>query len=201
MNKFHIDIKFIWIPSENSQMKQIVLVILTLALSFNGTSQKRLDISFPTKAAITIIQTKLNIPFGTIAKLKVEIYDGDNLKMKGYQDCYMLKVNSINGKVVKDTLLLKFVDDSKTLSNNDEDLCESTLGKSTDTITNKQFYEMKKKYVGERFTIMAYEIGQFIGVPEKYFDYKRIVPGIPHVFSNRGFFFEHSLIVVSKLTM
>ena len=59
---------------------------------------------------------------------------------------------------------------------------------------------MKKKYVGKKFKVMAYEIGQFTGVPDKYFDYKPIVPGIPHIFANRGFFFEHSLVIVSNLT-
>lgn len=181
-------------------MRQTILIWLTLILSLNGISQRRLDLSFPKKSSVTSIQTKLNIPFGTIAKLEVEIYDGDSLNMKAYQSCYLLKVNSVNSKVVRDTLLLKFIDENETFANDDNELSALTYGKTIDSLTDKQFYEMKKKYVRKKFKVMAYEIGQFTGVPDKYFDYKPVVPGIPHIFANRGFFFEHSLVIVSNLT-
>jgi len=181
-------------------MRQVILVLLPLVFSLTGTSQRRLDLSHPKKSSETSIQAKLHIPFGTIAKLEVEIYDGDSVKMFAYQGCYMLKVNSVNGKIVKDTLLLKFMDEDATLANDDNALSALTYHKALDSLTDKQFYEMKKKYVGKKFKVMAYEIGQFAGVPEKYFDYKPIVPGVPHIFANRGFFFEHSLVIVSNLT-
>lgn len=183
----------------NNKMKQVILILPILAFSLTGTSQVRLDVSLPKKSSLTSIQTRLKIPFGTIAKLKVEIYDGDSLNMKGYESCYLLKVNSINGKVVRDTLLLKFIDETETFANDDNRLSALTYGKTIDSLTGKQFYEMKKKYVGKKFTVMAYETGKFTGIPEKYFDYKPVVPGIPHVFANRGFFFEHSLVIVSNL--
>ena len=75
-----------------AKMKQILLILINLSLSLAANSQKRLDLSFPKKSALTSIQTKLNIPFGTIAKLEVEIYDGDSLVRIGYMGCYMLKV-------------------------------------------------------------------------------------------------------------
>jgi hypothetical protein len=181
-------------------MRQILLMLLNLSLSFAGKSQKRLDLSFPKKSALTSIQTKLNIPFGTIAKLEVEIFDGDSLVRMGYMGCYLLKVNSVNGKVIKDSLLLKFIDESETLANDDNILSALTYSKALDSISEKQFYEMKKKHVGKKFKVMAYEIGQFEGVPDKYFDYKPIISGIPHIFSNRGFLFVHSLVIVSNLT-
>jgi hypothetical protein len=182
-------------------MRQTLLILPTL-LFFNlvGTSQKRLDLSFPKKSAVTSIQTKLNIPFGTIAKLEVEIFDGDSLIRKGYMRCYMLKVNSVNGKVIRDTLLLKFFDESETIANDDKTLSTLTYGKQIDSISEKQINEMKKKYVGKKFKVMAYEIGQFEGVPDKYFDYKPIIPGVPQFFANRGFLFVHSLVIVSNLT-
>jgi hypothetical protein len=181
-------------------MRQIILILLTFAISLNGSSQKRLDLSFPKKSAVTSIKTKLNIPFGTIAKLEVEIYDGDSVKWLAYSNCYLLKVNSVNGKIVRDTLLLKFIDETETLANEDDRLSELTYSKTIDSLTDKQLYEMKEKYVGKKFKVMAYEIGQFTGVPDKYFDYKPVVPGVPHIFSNRGFFFEHTLVIVSNLT-
>ena len=181
-------------------MRQTILILLISALSITGTSQKRLDLSFPKKSSLTSIQTKLNVPFGTMAKLEVEIYDGDSVKALAYQSCYMLKVNSVNGKVIRDTLLLKFIDEDETLANDDRALSGLTYNKTIDSLTDNQIYEMKKKYVGKKFKVMAYEIGQFTGIPDKYFEYKPIVPGIPHIFANRGFFFEHSLVIVSTFT-
>ena len=183
-----------------AKMKQILLILINLSLSLAANSQKRLDLSFPKKSALTSIQTKLNIPFGTIAKLEVEIYYGDSLVRIGYMGCYMLKVNSVNGKVIRDTLLLKFIDENETLANDDNTLSALTYSKAIDSLTEKQFHEMKKKYVGKKFKVMAYEIGQFEGVPDKYFDYKPIIPGVPQFFANRGFLFVHSLVIVSTLT-
>ena len=181
-------------------MKRIILVLLTLSFNFSGKAQKLFDISFPKKAAVTSIQTKLKIPFGTIAKLEVEVCDGDSLKWKRYTACYLLKVNFINEKPVRHPLFLNFIDDSETLANDDNALSMLTYDKPIDSLTEFQFYEMKRKYVGKKFKVMAYETGKFTGTPDKYFDYSPTIPGVPHIFQTHTFLFEHSLIVVSNLT-
>ena len=90
--------------------------------------------------------------------------------------------------------------ENETIANDDDGLSILTYSKKIDSLGDNQFYEMKKKYVGKKFTVMAYETGEFTGTPDKYFDYSPIIPGIPHIFATQRFYFEHSLIIVSNLT-
>src|SRR5689334_15363541 len=63
------------------------------------------------------ITSKLNIPFGTIAKMEVEVYDGDLLQMKAYAGTYLLKLRSVNGQRMDGNLLFTFVDETESLAN------------------------------------------------------------------------------------
>ena len=137
--------------------------------------------------------TKLNIPFGTIAKLEVIIYDGDSLQIKEYEGTYLLKLNAINDKQQNDTLLIKFVDETGEIANDNFELYKLIYKKTTNTISDKQVDKMKKKYVGRKLTLYAYETGQFIGIPKDYFKYRPIK-------ADRNFHFENYLVIVSTLT-
>ena len=141
----------------------------------------------------TTLSTKLTIPFGTIAKLEVEIYDGDSLQIKAYQGTYLLKINSVDGKQQIDTLLMTFEDETDGLANNNFRLFKLIYGRKTNSISGKQIDQMKKNYVGKKLTLMAYESGRFIGMPKDYFKYRPIVAG-------REFHFENYLVIVSGST-
>ena len=162
------------------------------SFGLNANSQKQLGFSSQDDTSITNIKTKLNIPFGTITKLNIEIYDGDSLQMKGYEGTYLLKVNSVNGKTINDTLLLTFTDETEDLANDDFGLYKLTYGKAAKSLASSQVDKMKKKYVGKKFTLMAYETGHFTGMPNEYFKYRPIR-------ADRSFHFEHYLVVVSIL--
>lgn len=138
------------------------------------------------------ISTKLNIPFGTIAKLDVEIYDGDSLLRKGYGGIYLMKINSVNDKQLIDTLLMAFEDETEELANDNFELYKLIYGKKANSISNIQIDKMKKTYVGKKLTLMAYETGRFAGMPDNYFEYRPLRAG-------SGFHFENYLIIVSKL--
>src|SRR5207247_300584 len=130
------------------------------------------------------------IPFGTIAKLDVDIYDGDSLQMKAYEGIYLLKINSINDKLQNGTVLLSFKDETGELANDSFGLYKLIYGKSANSISRKQIDENKKKYVGKKLTLMAYETGHFTGIPKDYFKYQPIR-------TDRNFHFEDYLIIVS----
>lgn len=93
-----------------------------------------------------VIKPQLGIPFGTIAKLEVQFFSGDDLRLKYYSGMTLLKVNSVNGKTIKDTVILTFTDETRSL--------ESSLG--------------------QKLTVMAYETGSFQGIPDNYFDYQPV---------------------------
>ncbi len=161
-------------------------------------SQIRLGDSLPNDSCKIELTTKLGIPFGNITKLEVEVYDGDSLLWKTYQGTYLLKINSINNKPLSDTLILRFTDETKTLSSNDFGFFQLIYKRKTGSISYEQAEKIRKKYVGKKFIFMAYETGKFIGTPDEYFDYKPTIPGVPNVFATRRFYFEHSLVLVSK---
>lgn len=93
-----------------------------------------------------VIKPQLGIPFGTIAKLEVQFFSGNDLHLKYYTGMTLLKVNSVNGKTIKDTITLTFTDETGSL----------------------------KASVGQKLTIMAYETGRFSGIPDNYFDYQPV---------------------------
>lgn len=113
-----------------------------------------------------VISPQLGLQFGTIAKLEVEVIDGNTLHRKAYMGEHLLKINSVNGLVKKDTVLLLFSDETGSL---------------------------KKTGAGQKLTLMAYESGNFTGIPDSYFKYQPVRQDV-------GFGFRHYLIVVANLT-
>ena len=176
------------------------LTITFALLCVWAKSQIRLGHSLPDDSSKVTLTTKLGIPFGTISKLEVEVYDGENLHMKAYEGTYLLKINSIDNKKINDTLLLRLTDETETFASDDFSLYQLIYKKKVGSLSSMQIDKMKKKYVGKKFTVIAYETGEFKGTPDKYFDYKPIKPGIPHFFATHRFLFEHSLVIVSNLT-
>ena len=170
------------------------LTLLLIFIGLWGNSQNQpTQIGSQDDASHTTVTTKLNIPFGTIVKLEVEIYDGDRLQMKQYQDTYLFKINSVNGKQQIDTLLMTFEDETEEFANDNFKLYKLIYGKKAKSISGEQINKMKKNYVGKKLTLMAYETGRFTGMPKDYFKYRPITAGT-------GFYFQNYLVVVSNLT-
>jgi len=176
------------------QMKHFLSLFLILpAFWSNSQNQTSPSSSHGDTDTTATIATKLNIPFGTIAKLEVEVYDGDRLQMKSDQGTYLLKINSVNDRKIGDTLLLTFIDETEELAKDNFELYKLTYGKTAKSISDKQIDKMKKKYVGSKLTIMAYETGRFTGIPADYFKYRPAR-------ADKNFHFENYLVVVSNLT-
>jgi hypothetical protein len=180
-------------------MRHFLTIIFTLTFLCTKSQIRLGTTSVDDSTKITILP-KLGIPFGTMSKLDVEVFDGDSLGWKAYVGTYLLKINSIDDKKLTDTLILRFTDETETLANDDFGLYQLIYKKKVGSLSSTQINNMKRKYVGKKLILMAYETGQFTGSPEKYFDYKPIVSGVPHFFATLAFHFQHSLVIVSNLT-
>jgi len=172
-------------------MKHFLTVLLILA-GLVARSQAQPGPDLTGGKSETILITKLGIPFGTIAKLEAEIYDGGSLRMKAYEGAYLLKINYINEKKIKGAIVLPFTDETGTLANDDFSLYKLIYKKKTDSLGEAQLNKMKEKYVGKKLRLMAYETGHFTGIPKGYFKYRPIRADV-------GFFFENYLVVVANL--
>lgn len=146
-------------------MRPIFLALLSLFV-IKANSQSHIPTNQPGNTTDIIITPQLALQFGTIAKLEVEVIDGNTLPLRAYMGEYLLKVNSVNGKTSKDSVLLLFSDETGSL---------------------------KKTNAGQKLTLMAYESGNFTGVPDSYFKYQPVRQDV-------GFGFRHYLIVVANLT-
>lgn len=171
-------------------MKHTFTIYLTL-IGFNALAQNQ-PVADIQKETATTISPKLLIPLGTIAKLDVEIYDGDLLHMKGFEGTFLLKVVTINDQKVNDTLLLTFVDETGKIANNNFNLYEILYKKKAKSLTSDQVEKLKKNYIGNKLQLMAYETGHFTGIPKDYYNYQPVRAAT-------NFHFEHYLVVVSKL--
>jgi len=139
------------------------------------------------------IKELLNQPFGTLLKLSVQIIDGDSLDSKGLASSFVFRVKSIDGIALLDTILMEFKDETDKFPNDVVELSKYLYGDDRGRSSFDADIEMKKKYVGKQFDIVAYETGEFIGVPDGYFKYQPVRQDV-------GFGFKNYLIVVADLT-
>jgi hypothetical protein len=174
-------------------MKQFLILILVLITLYSYSQGHYTSVSYRDDSLNASITATLKIPFGTIAKLDVEIYDGDSLQRKEYQGTYLMKINSINGEQQIDTLLMTFEDETGELASGDFELYKIIHGKEARSLSAQQIDKMKKTYVGKKLTLMAYETGRFTGIPKDYFKYRPVR-------ADRNFHFMNYLIIVSRLT-
>jgi hypothetical protein len=58
------------------------------------------------------IKQLLSVPFGTIAKLTIEIVDGDKLNDKGYEGSYLFKIKTLNGVKLSKSIIVEFKDET-----------------------------------------------------------------------------------------
>ncbi len=139
------------------------------------------------------IKTELKLPFGTITKLEVQIFDGNLLQTKESEGVYLFKIISINGILQTDTLLMTFMDETKSFAKDNFELYKLLYKKEIGTLSQKDIVRMKKAYVDKKYKIMAYETGQFLGIPKNYFKYQPVRADL-------NFHFKNYLIVVSNMT-
>jgi hypothetical protein len=136
------------------------------------------------------IKEKLNHPFGTLLNLTVQIIDGDSLDNKGVGSDFVFSIKSIDGIALSDTILMEFVDETGKLPEDVIELSKYLYGDDRGRNSFDADKEMKKKYVGKQFNVVAYETGQFTGIPDGYFKYQPIRQDV-------GFGFKNYLIVVA----
>ena len=171
-------------------MKHILVVILLIAVFKVSAQTKQATVSAHDSMANTI-SPMLGIPFGTIAKLEAEVVDGDGLRIKAFEGVYLLKINTVNGRVMHDTLVLPFTDETGSLASDNFELYQYVTGKTATSLPGADIEKMKKNYIGKKLVLMAYETGKFTGLPKDYSKYRPIK-------ADRTFHFEHYLVVVAN---
>jgi len=111
------------------------------------------------------IKEKLEYPFGTILKLKIEIIDGKDLEMKEFSGEYLIKIIEVNDNKVPEPQIMSFSDESGLFPSDNFELYKFLYGKETGNLSEDLIKKMNKNYVGKIFNVLAYESGNFSGSP------------------------------------
>ena len=150
---------------------------------------------------INSIKEKLNVPFGTLVKLKIEIIDGKSLKLKEHQSGYLMKVLETNDAKLEKPFIIDFEDQTGEFPKNDFALYEFLYGKKVeDGLSSDKIEEMNKVYIGKVYYVLAYESGCFGGIPN--------VGKYVHENSNAfrlarqdtSFFFKNHIVIDTKIS-
>lgn len=136
------------------------------------------------------IKEKLNVPFGTLVKMQVEIVDGSTTMSKEYQGHFLFRIISVDNNMLSIPVVIEFNDETGIFPNDLFQLYQFIFNKEPESIDSEEGKEMKKQYVGKVVDIVAYESGKFIGVPDNYFKYQPAKQAV-------GFHFRNYLVVVS----
>ena len=131
----------------------------------------------------------LGKPFGTILKLKVKVIE---CKRFACVNKFKLRILKINGEVVTDSISLPYNDYSGNIPLIERGNKESII-KREKYKNRLEFVELEKLeggILGKEYDVIAYETGEFVGIPDKAFDYIGTM-------QCTGFYFKNSLIVLS----
>ncbi len=172
-----------------------VIFVLFLSISNLYFGQKQIQNSS------SVIKENLDFPFGTLLKLKVEIVDGTDLKMKVFEGRYLVKIKEINGVSVAKPLIMEFEDDSGEFPTEDFSLYKKLYNKEAEhDFSLDQIKKMQKDYVGKTFTVLAYESGKFVGNPkESDYVYKKV--HLPRLIrQDVSFQFKNYIVIDFKLS-
>jgi hypothetical protein len=115
-----------------------------------------------------LIKERLNVPFGTLVKLRIKIVNGEELDLVYYSGKYVIKILEVDTCKLENPIIMEFEDKTDKLPTNEFDLYKMLNGKeikgglSSDIIS-----KMNQEYVGKEYFVVAYESGKFIGTPNK----------------------------------
>jgi hypothetical protein len=173
-----------------------LLVCIALSIASSSYGQEK-----PTEVPITVEELNrrnvignLGLPLGTTVEIEAEVVSGRDLRRKGYELVYLLKVTRVDGKELKPAPLMEFSVKnfaSLELPNRAFDLYEMKHGKAEDWLNMPQIAELEKDYVGKKVRLAVYEVGSFHGLPTP-------LPEDVGLWADVGFQFSTSLTVLSE---
>lgn len=176
-------------------------VISQLAIVMLASVSPVLAQDKPAKRPITLEELnqrtvigKLGLPLGTAAEIDAEVISGCDLRLKGYESLYLLKVTHVNGKKLDAPPLLRFSVPgfaAVELADTTFSLYEMKNGTKAHSLTSSQIAAIEKGYVGKSLRLLVYETGGFWGVP-------RQLPDDVSVWADASFHFSTSLIVLAQ---
>jgi hypothetical protein len=137
----------------------------------------------------------LGVPLGEPVEIRAIIIDGSSLKNKVHASSYLLMVTEVNGSTLSSDPIFEFSLDHAIdvqLAADNFDLFLLKYGTEADEIHPDQLNELKEGYVGKSVSLVAYESGEFRGMPSQ-------LPDEVALWQDRSFSYEPKLeILIDK---
>ena len=136
------------------------------------------------------------LPLGTVAELTAVIVSAEELRpvtKGGGEGHYLLSVTHVDQRALKTPVVIEFSPHRMTeppLVNNAFALHEFKKGRKTGQLNSVQIKELESGYVNRTVNIVAYESGEFRGMP-------RNLPKGMGIWQDMSYHFENSLVVLS----
>lgn len=136
---------------------------------------------------------KIGVPLGHGATIEATVVSGSSLNRKGYDDLFLLQVDVVNGRKIDPALMMEFQVDhgaNTTLVSTVDELRNRSSQKDS-VLTQDEYANVVRSYVGSRVKLFAYESGEYRGLPSE-FVFGR---------ATRGFGFSTFLVVGRQLPL
>jgi hypothetical protein len=134
----------------------------------------------------------LGLPLGTPTEIEATIIAGRDLRMKEYENRYLLRITTVAGRTLPEPQVMDFsVRGSAHLAADASALHELKTGQESRAIDSDQIPKLEQDYVGKRVRLLAYETGRYSGIP-------RNLPKDFPVWQDHSFAFTTSLVVLEE---
>ena len=123
--------------------------------------------------------------YGSIIKLRIEIVDGSSLGFVQYRGNYLAKVLKIDGRKPESTLVFEFDNILvRGMPDNNFYSYRNLFGDELLNMRKVMLANKEKQILGRVYEVMAYETGEFIGLPEGFPENKTDSIALPFQFRN-----------------
>ena len=123
--------------------------------------------------------------YGSIIKLRIEIVDGSSLGFVQYRGNYLAKVLKIDGRKPESALVFEFDNILvRGMPDNDFYSYRNLFGDELLNMRKVMLANKEKQILGRVYEVMAYETGEFIGLPEGFPENKTDSIALPFQFRN-----------------
>lgn len=139
----------------------------------------------------------LGHPLGKVVEIEATIIDGDETFQKQYSGRYLLRVEKVGGKPLKEPSLLTFgaaLGSNFKLPSDGFELYERKYGRRPMGLSTDAKRELQRGFVNSTVRLLAYETGSFHGIPNG------LPKGYP-VWADVGFGFSTYLLLVQELPL
>jgi hypothetical protein len=162
------------------------IVLATIAAA-SGAEGARMNVPASDVGARVQVIGAMGLPLGTVREVVIEVEDGAATKSKDDASFYLAKILRIDGKDIKDPVVLQFRSRATALQSSYE-ARRQQLGGEGRHLTS-EIRDLNADYVGARFIITAYETGEFAGMP----------PGVPSALAwqDSKFRFRTYLVIIT----